>query len=213
MTGMTTSQKSSPGPVTCGIAVSVDGFVAGPHQSAENPIGEGGHVLHRWMFEEPDAHAAERAALTSAGAFVMGRNMFGPGRGEWDLTWQGWWGDEPPYRAPVFVLTHHPRPPLPMAGGTTFTFVTDGIESALAQARAAAGERPVAIAGGAATVNQYLAAGLLDELWLHIAPVTLGTGERLFEGVPALRLTPLQARHTDLVTHVRYRVERSGTAA
>jgi len=133
--------------------------------------------------------------------------MFGPGRGEWDESWRGWWGDEPPYHAPVFVLTHHEREPLRMQGGTTFTFVTDGTGSALAQARAAAGDRSVAITGGASTVNQYLAAGLIDELWLHIAPVTLGSGERIFDGAD-VTLVPVAARHTDLVTHVRYRVSR-----
>lgn len=193
--------------VTCSLTVSADGFVAGPRQNLSNPLGERGELLHRWMFEQPEANAAELAALTSAGAFIMGRNMFGPGRGEWDDNWEGWWGDDPPYHAPVFVLTHHQREPLTMQGGTTFTFVTDGIQSALAQARTAAGGRAVAVAGGAATVNQYLAAGLIDELWLHIAPLTLGSGERLFDGAD-VSLEPIDARHTDLVTHVRYRVRK-----
>jgi dihydrofolate reductase len=192
--------------VTCDIGMSVDGFVAGPNQRKDEPLGDGGESLHRWMFEEPDAHAAEIQAITAAGAFIMGRNMFASGRGAWDLEWKGWWGDEPPYHAPVFVLTHHPREPLPMEGGTTFTFVTDGIESALAQAREAAGDADVSIAGGAATVNQYLAAGSIDELRLHIAPLVLGAGERLFEGVGDLALEPLGTRGTALVTHVRYRV-------
>ena len=148
------------GKVTCDMSMSLDGFVAGPHQSLANPLGEGAEDrLHRWMFEEAEANAAELQAITAAGAFIMGRNMFGPGRDDWDLEWKGWWGDEPPYHGPVFVLTHHPRPALPMRGGTTFSFVTDGIESALAQARRAAGEGDIAIAGGAHTVNQYLAAG------------------------------------------------------
>jgi dihydrofolate reductase len=133
------------------------------------------------MFDTPDENKAEVEQITSAGAYVMGRNMFGPVRGEWDLDWRGWWGDDPHYHAPVFVLTDHQRDPVTMRGGTTFTFVTDGINSALDQARAAAGERDVAIAGGAATVNQYLAAGLIHELRTHIAPVTLGAGERLFD--------------------------------
>jgi dihydrofolate reductase len=193
--------------VTCGITVSVDGFAAGPRQSREDPLGEGGERLHRWMFEQPDANAAEIAALTSARAYIMGRNMFGPDRGAWDEGWRGWWGEEPPYHAPVFVLGHRPRDPLTMQGGTTFTFVTGGIEAALARAREAAGQGQVSIAGGAATVNQYLAAGLIDELWLHIAPITLGAGERLFDGVD-LALEPVAARNTDLVTHVRYRVPR-----
>jgi dihydrofolate reductase len=193
--------------VTCGMAVSLDGYTAGPNQRADAPFGDGvGESLHRWMFEAAEENAAEIEALTSAGAFVMGRNMFGPGRGEWDLDWTGWWGEEPPYHAPVFVLTHHEREPLEMKGGTTFHFVTGGIVEALERARAAAGDRDVAIAGGAATVNQYLAAGLIDELYLHIAPVVLGQGERLFEGVGRLELTPVEARHTALVTHVRYAV-------
>ena len=195
--------------VTCDLSVSVDGFVAGPHQSLDNPLGEGAEDrLHQWMFEEPEANAAELQGITAAGAFIMGRNMFSPGRDDWDLEWKGWWGDDPPYHRPVFVLTHHPRPMLPMRGGTTFTFVTDGIESALAQAREAAGEGDIAIAGGAHTVNQYLAAGLIDELRLHVAPVVLGAGERLFDGVGDLTLEPLGARGTNLVTHLRYRVTR-----
>jgi len=193
--------------VVCDISVSVDGYVAGPNQSREKPFGDGAvDRLHAWMFETPDENKAELDGIISAGAFVMGRNMFGPIRGEWDLDWKGWWGDEPPYHAPVLVLTHHPRQPLTMAGGTTFTFVTDGIESALAQARAAAGDRNVAIAGGAATINQYLRAGLIDELRTHIAPVALGAGERLFDGVPGLNLQLLSARSASLVTHVTYRV-------
>jgi dihydrofolate reductase len=194
--------------VKSGIAVSVDGFVAGPNQSAENPLGEGvDDRLHKWMFEQPEQNAKELESLTSASAVVMGRNMFGPIRGEWDESWQGWWGPEPPYHAPVFVLTHHPRKPLQMEGGTTFTFVTGGIEEALELARDAAGDGDISIAGGASTVNQYLAAGLLDELWLHIAPCTLGAGERLFDGVPSLELEPLSSRTSELVTHVRYRVK------
>jgi dihydrofolate reductase len=194
--------------VQSGIAVSVDGFVAGPNQSAENPLGEGvDDRLHKWMFEQPEQNAKELESLTSASAVVMGRNMFGPIRGEWDESWQGWWGPEPPYHAPVFVLTHHPRKPLQMEGGTTFTFVTGGIEEALELARDAAGDGDISIAGGASTVNQYLAAGLLDELWLHIAPCTLGAGERLFDGVPSLELEPLSSRTSELVTHVRYRVK------
>jgi dihydrofolate reductase len=196
--------------VKCSIATSLDGFVAGENQSLEKPFGDGvdDDTLHRWMFEQPDENAAELEAITAAGAFVMGRNMFGPGRGEWDESWKGWWGDDPPYHAPVFVLTHHPREPVEMEGGTTFTFVTDGIESALDQARAAAGEQDVAIAGGAATVNQYLRAGLIDELNLHLAPVTLGKGERLFEGVGRLTLEPVAARNTELVTHTSFRLIR-----
>jgi dihydrofolate reductase len=195
--------------VTCDMAMSVDGFVAGPNQTADNPFGEGVEGrLHRWMFEEPEANAAAIEAVTAARAYVMGRNMFGPGREAWDEQWKGWWGDEPPYHAPVFVLTHHEREALVMQGGTTFTFVTDGIEAALAQAREAAGDADVAIAGGAATVNQYLAAVLIDELRLHVAPVVLGAGERLFDGVGQLTLEPLEVSGTDLVTHLSYRVMR-----
>jgi dihydrofolate reductase len=195
--------------VTTDMAISLDGFAAGLNQSLDNPFGEGvGDRLHQWMFEAADENAEEIAAITAAGAYVMGRNMFSPGRGDWDLDWRGWWGDDPPYHAPVFVLTHHPRESLTMERGTTFTFVTDGIESALAQAREAAGEKDVAIAGGARTVNQYLAAGLLDELRLHVAPVILGAGERLLEGAGGTTLEPLGARSTPLVTHLRYRVVR-----
>jgi dihydrofolate reductase len=195
--------------VTCNISTSVDGFVAGPRQSLQNPIGEGAMRLHEWHFNpQGDDQAVIDEWQQSPGAYVMGRNMFDPGRGEWDLDWKGWWGDEPPYHAPVFVLAHRPRKPVEMQGGTTFTFVTDGIESALAQAREAAGGRDVAIAGGASTVNQYLAAGAIDELRLHVVPVVLGVGNRLFDGVGALSLERLSFNATDLVTHVTYRVVR-----
>jgi dihydrofolate reductase len=195
--------------VLCDVAISADGYLAGPEQSAEKPFGEGPvDRLHAWMFDTPDENKAEIDQVVAAGAFIMGRNMFGPSRGEWDLGWKGWWGDEPPYHAPVFVLSHHPREPLAMEGGTTFTFVTDGIESALDQARKAAGDRDVAIAGGAATINQYLAAGLIDEIRTHIAPVTVGAGERLFDGVPPLNLEIIDRRGASLTTHVSYRVLR-----
>jgi dihydrofolate reductase len=195
--------------VTCDVTVSLDGFSASPNQSFENPFGEGGaDRLHRWMFEEAEANAEEIQAITAVNANVMGRNMFGPGRGEWDLDWKGWWGDDPPYHTPVFVLTHHPREPLEMQGGTTYHFVTDGIESALAQARAAAGDGDVAIAGGAETVRQYLAAGLIDELRVHIAPMLLGAGERPLDGVGDLKLEQLRVRSSSLVTHIVYRVSR-----
>ena len=157
------------------------------------------------MFEQPEKNADEIEGIL-AGAYIMGRNMFGPGRGTWDETWTGWWGEDPPYHAPVFVLTHHQREPVAMQGGTTFTFVTDGIESALAQARAAAGDADVSIAGGAATVNQFLAAGLLDELRLHVAPLILGAGERLFDGVPDVALEQVAVAGNELVTHITYRV-------
>ncbi|WUI02701.1 dihydrofolate reductase family protein [Spirillospora sp. NBC_00431] len=191
--------------VTCDIAISVDGFAAGPNQRLDEPIGDRGESLHRWMFEEAEANAEVIRAITDAGAFIMGRNMFTAGRGDWDLEWNGYWGEEPPYHAPVFVLTHYAREPVPMKGGTTFNFVTDGIETALARAREAAGDRDVAICGGAHTVNQYLAAGLIDELRLHIAPVVFGAGARLFEGVGDIGLEPVAVSRTDLVTHVTYR--------
>ncbi|MFI7113706.1 dihydrofolate reductase family protein [Nonomuraea sp. NPDC050227] len=196
--------------VTCDMGMSVDGYVAGPNQSLEQPFGDGvGDRLHEWMFAEPEKHAEVIEAITAAGAFIMGRNMFDPGRGAFDLDWTGWWGEEPPYHAPVFVLTHHPREPLPMKGGTTFHFVTDGIEAAFAMAREAAGDRDIAIAGGAATVNQYLAAGLIDELRLHVAPVILGRGERLLADAGDITLTPAAPpMGTALVTHLTYRVVR-----
>lgn len=194
--------------VTCDMMVSEDGYAAGVNQSLEHPLGEGGERLARWRFEQPDENAAEIAAIATAGAYIMGRNMFGPGRGEWDDDWTGWWGDDPPYHAPVFVLTHYPRAPLEMHGGTTFTFVTDGIESALEQARAAAGEREVAIAGGAATARQYLSAGLIDELRLHVATAVLGAGEPLLTGLDELNLKQIVSVQRELVTHVTYRVVR-----
>jgi dihydrofolate reductase len=161
------------------------------------------------MFEEPESNAAELEGILEAGAYIMGRNMFaGPGPGPWDEEWRGWWGEEPPYHAPVFVLTHHAREPLQMQGGTTFSFVAEGVESALAQARKAAGSKDVAIAGGAQTVRQYLSAGLIDELRLHIAPIVLGAGERLLDGVGRLGLEPTEVSGSRLVTHVRYRVFR-----
>ncbi|MEV0631172.1 dihydrofolate reductase family protein [Nonomuraea wenchangensis] len=196
--------------VTCDMAMSLDGFTAGPNQSLRNPFGEGEDGrLTRWMVDEPETHAEVIAGVVDAGAFIMGRNMFSPGRGAWDLDWTGWWGEEPPYHAPVFVLTHHPREPLTMKGGTTFHFVTDGIEAALERAREAAGDRAVAVAGGAATVNQYLAAGLIDELRLHVAPVFLGRGERLLAGMQNLDLEPAgEPWGTALVTHLTYRLPR-----
>jgi len=195
-------------PVTCNVSVSADGFVAGPRQSLDNPIGEGGIRLHEWHF---DPQGGDQAVVDewqrTPGAYIMGRNMFDPGRGEWDLDWRGWWGDEPPYHAPVFVLTHHPRESLTMDGGTTFHFVTEGIAAALEQAKAAAGAQNVEIAGGASTINAYLHAGAIEELHLHISPMLLGAGERLFDGVsPDLKLEPLHVQTSPAVTHIRYRV-------
>jgi dihydrofolate reductase len=208
--------------VTCQISISLDGFVAGPNQSLQNPIGEGGLRLHKWVFETAswrEQHGLAGGARTAdsevvdelfqnVGAYVMGRKMFGGGDGPWDEKWTGWWSDEPPYHAPVFVLTHHPRKPLSMRGGTTFTFVTEGIDSALAQARSAAGDKNVEIAGGARTVQQYLAAGKLDELYLHIVPVTLGAGERLLENVGDPKLEPVKVIASPAVTHIKYRILR-----
>jgi dihydrofolate reductase len=197
-------------PVTCNLSISADGFVAGPRQSRENPLGERALALHEWHFNPiGDDQAIFDEWQQAPGAYIMGRNMFGPIRGEWDLDWTGWWGAEPPYHAPVFVLTHYPREPVPMEGGTTFHFVTDGIEAALEQATAAAGGKNVEIAGGASTVNAYLQAGAVDELHLHIAPVLLGAGERLFDGVSTeLRLEPVQVGGSPNVTHIKYRVTK-----
>jgi dihydrofolate reductase len=182
--------------------ISLDGFIAGPDQDLANPLGVGGEDLHRWMFEEPDRHTAEREAITAAGAYIMGRNMFGPGRGEWDLDWKGWWGDEPPYHGPVFVLTHHEREPVEMLGGTTFHFVTGGPEEALRRAEEVAGDRTISIAGGASTINQFLRLGYIDELRLHVAPIVLGAGEALFRDLKGLAFEVASTRSTSLVTHV-----------
>ncbi len=196
--------------VTCDIGMSVDGYSAGLNQSQKEPLGEGGEQLHRWMFEEPELHTAERDSIVDAGAFIMGRNMFGPVRGQWpeDEVWTGWWGEDPPYHAPVFVLTHEARSPQPMQGGTTFHFVTKGVAASFELAKEAAGTRNISIAGGAETVRQFLNFGLIDELRLHIAPVVLGAGERVFEGVRDLRLEQMEVTSSTLVTHVRYRVLR-----
>jgi dihydrofolate reductase len=202
---------TSTGRVVCDITISADGYSAGLGQTEERPFGAdggdgSGEQLHAWMFHTPDENRAEIDRLNTAGAFIMGRNMFGPVRGAWDRPWNGWWGGDPPFHAPVFVLTHHPREPQPMEGGTTYHFVTDGIASALARAREAAGDGGVTVLGGATTVNQYLAAGLIEELRLHIVPLTLGAGTRLFEGVPPLRLEQMTSRAASQVTHVTYRV-------
>ena len=208
------------GAVVCQLSISLDGFVAGPNQSLENPIGEGGMRLHQWLFETaswrqqqgleggartPDSEVVDEV-VRGVGAYIMGRRMFGGGEGEWDETWTGWWGEEPPYHAPVFVLTHHSRAALSMRGGTTFTFVTDGIDSALEQARSAAGDRDIVIAGGASAAQQYLAAGMLDELYLHIVPVVLGAGERLLENVGDPTREPVKVVASPAVTHVKYRI-------
>jgi dihydrofolate reductase len=206
----------------CHISVSADGFVAGPNQSMENPLGEGGERLHDWAIELAawrESHGRPggevnastqvmEGTIENVGAAVMGRNMFGPpSGGDWgDGEWTGWWGDDPPYHYDVFVLTHHPREPIEKEGGTTFHFVTEGIEAALEQAKAAAGDKAVNIAGGATAIQQYLAAGLLEELYLHIVPIVLGGGARLLENVGDPKLEPVEVVASPAVTHVRYRV-------
>lgn len=196
--------------VTSGLTISLDGFGAGVNQSFEKPFGDNfdSDLLDRWMFAEPEKqkHKKEIDAILDAGAFIMGNNMFGPKDRRDMPEWKGWWGDNPPYHAPVFVLSSKERAPIEMEGGTIFFFVTDGIESALTKAKEAAGDRDVKIMGGANTINQYLAAGLIDELWVHIVPVTIGAGSRLFEGVQDLKLEPIEVSGTSVVTHIRYRV-------
>ena len=208
----------------CHISISLDGFVAGPNQSDENPLGEGGERLHDWVVplaawrkphgkEEGEVNESTRVMEETAeniGASVMGRNMFGPpGGGDWgDEEWKGWWGDEPPYHNDVFILTHYRRDPVEMDGGTTFHFVTDGIERALERAREAAGGEDVKLWGGAEVIQQYLAAGLLDELELHVVPVLLGGGARLFDNLADadVRLEQVRAVEAPGVTHLKYRV-------
>jgi dihydrofolate reductase len=206
------------------ISASLDGYVAGPDQSQEEPLGKGGERLHDWVvalkaWREPHGMAGGEVNVSSevvaeeiagVGAEIMGRGKFGPAtRGPWgDDPWRGWWGDAPPFHKPVFVVTHHSREPLTLAD-TTFTFVTDGIESALAQAREAAGDQDVFVGGGADVINQYLAAGLVDEIELHVAPILLGGGARLFAGVGSeLKLEQIRAIEAPGVTHLKYRVVR-----
>ena len=203
----------------CSFSISLDGFGAGPQQSLEHPLGVGGRELHEWAFatrtfrrlhgqEGGDTGVDDDFAARgfhNAGAWIIGRNMFGPVRGPWpDHSWRGWWGENPPYHVPVFVLTHHARPALHMQGGTTFHFVTGGIREALAQARAAAGEQDVRLGGGVATVRQYLEAQLVDELHLAVAPVLLGRGEELFHGLdlPQLGYQCREQVATPRATHV-----------
>jgi dihydrofolate reductase len=214
------------GKIVAEISISLDGYVAGPNPTLEKPLGDGGDQLHEWAFRlksfrEPHGLPGGETgpddelvgeSVRATGAVVMGRRMFSGGRGPWqdDAKANGWWGDEPPFHKPVFVLTHHTREPLVMEGGTTFTFATEGLESAVEDARAAAAEKDVLIAGGANTIDQSIDAGLVDELLLHVAPVLLGAGARLFDGVgPELpRFEVAQVLASPLVTHLRYRVVR-----
>jgi dihydrofolate reductase len=207
------------------ISMSLDGFIAGPNPTLELPLGEGGEELHEWVVRLAswrEAHGLEggdtgadddlmKESIGRAGAFVMGRRMFSNGAGSWedDPKADGWWGDDPPFRVPVFILTHHPREPVEKQGGTTFNFVTDGIESALEQARSAAGDKDVQVAGGASVVQQYLNAGLLDEFQVHVVPIILGSGVRLFDDLgsrPDVVLT--RVVDSPEVTHLSYRVNR-----
>ena len=211
------------GKVKFSVTMSLDGFLAGPNPRFEEPLGDGGEELHEWMLRTAafkEFHGGEggvtgrddeivREATENTGAYVMGRQMFGGGEGDWgDGSWKGWWGDDPPYHVPVFVLTHHPRERVPMEGGTTFHFVTDGIESALARARAAAGDGDVQIAGGADVIQQYLKAGVVDEFQVTVAPMFLGGGVRLFNdlGNDEIQLEVVRAVESPLATHLKYRV-------
>ena len=202
-----------------GFSISLDGFGAGPEQSLEHPLGRRGQELHQWIFgtrffrtmigqdggsEGVDQAYAHRS-MSGFGAFILGRNMFGPIRGPWsDETWKGWWGANPPYHAPTFVLTHYPRDPIEMEGGTSFIFVTGGIEAALDQAREAAGDLDVKIGGGVETVRQYLRAGLIDELHFALSPVVLGRGEAMFAGIdlPALGFRVTEHQASEHATHI-----------
>jgi dihydrofolate reductase len=195
------------------MSISADGYVAGPLQSQEHPLGIGGEKLHQWHLGPAADHPVNRRVVSDMmdgmGATIMGRNMFGPVRGPWaNSDWRGWWGDEPPYHCPVYVLTHHEHDPIEMAGGTTFHFVTDGIESAYAKAKATAGDRDISIAGGASCARQAIAAGIVDEIDLQVNPVILGAGERVLDGFeadhPALEL--VRVLDAPGVAHLRYRV-------
>jgi dihydrofolate reductase len=203
------------------ITMSLDGFVAGPDQSLDEPLGVGGESLHEWMFvlkswreehgEEGGEVNASNEVLAkrteNVGSYLMGRKMFGGGPGPWntDEEWRGWWGENPPYHVPVFVLTHHEREPLEMEGGTTFHFVTDGIDSALDRAREAAGDKDILLAGGADVARQYMRAGKVDEIQVHVSPRLLGSGERLFDDLGDLKLEQVRAIEAPGVTHLTYR--------
>jgi dihydrofolate reductase len=213
------------GKLTLDITMSLDGFIAGPNQTLEQPLGEGGERLHEWVYglkswrETHGESGGEEATaddevfeetFSSTGAVVMGRRMFSGGAGPWedDPNADAWWGDNPPFGVPVFILTHHARETVTKQGGTTFTFVTEGADAALAQARAAAGDKNVAVAGGADVVQQYLKAALIDEMQIHIAPLLLGDGVRLFDRLGAKRpaLEATRVIESPKVTHIRYRV-------
>src|SRR5262245_51624235 len=201
--------------VTSHMSISLDGFVAGPHQSADNPLGLYGRKLHDWHLNDPK-HPVDEAftqrLLGTRGAYIMGRNMFGPVRGEWgDSDWRGWWGAEPPYHAPVFVLTHHPHDPIEMEGGTTFYFV-DSFEVAFAEAANAAGDGLIDVAGGASAVRQALQAGCLDELVLDLVPVVLGAGERIFDDVGEFHAEAVEAATSPVATHIVYRITNLDSA-
>lgn len=202
-----------------GFSISLDGFGAGPEQSLEHPLGRRGQELHQWIFgtrffrtmigEDGGSEGVDQAyahrSMNGFGAFILGRNMFGPVRGPWpDDSWKGWWGANPPYHAPTFVLTRYPRDPIKMEGGTTFIFVTGGIEAALEQARTAAGDLDVKIGGGVKTVRQYLRAGLIDELHFAVSPVVLGQGEAMFAGIdlPALGFRVTEHQASEHATHI-----------
>ena len=198
------------------MSISADGYVAGPSQCREHPLGVGGEALHEWHLGATKDHPVNRQVISEMldgmGATIMGRNMFGPVRGPWgDSDWQGWWGDTPPYHCPVFVLTRYPRDSIELKGGTTFHFVTDGIEAAYAHAVKAAGGAPISIAGGASCARQAIAAGLVDEIDLQVNPVILGSGERLLDGFPAGKpaLELDRVLEATSVVHLRYRVIRS----
>ncbi len=210
------------GKVFVEVTTSLDGYVAGPNQTLEEPLGRGGEKLHEWLYGlaafrerhgEPGGEESADSALLEeswerTGAGVMGRRMFSGGSGPWetDPNANGWWGDNPPFRVPVFVLTNHPRETAVMEGGTTFTFVTDGFRAALEQARAAAGDKDVSIAGGANAIQQFLEAGLVDELQIHIAPLLLGDGVRLFEGLPPIELKRTRVIDSPAATHLSFEI-------
>ena len=212
--------------VNC-FAVSLDGYGAGPRQGLDNPLGVGGEGLHQWFFptrtfqktlfgkDEGESGVDDdyaRRGMENLGAWILGRNMFAPSRGPWaDDEWKGWWGDNPPYHVPVFVLTHHPRKPIEMQGGTTFHFVTGGIDEALMMAKDAAGAKDVRIGGGAATVRQYLEARLVDEMHLVVSPVVLGSGEHLLQGLDLAALGYRVVEHAVSKAAMHVRLEGGGS--